>query len=195
MIWFGPVALIGDPNYTTMGLRAEDAWLSTVENDHRHLSLAAKVQRDRPANVHDQCSDIPGVEQVTLPDGTPVCENKDVQTRYATPAMVVGEDIRTDVEKCKLEKLRQENYYPYTFTPAQWLTLQKVFPKGVCDWSDGGVSKQGTIPWLSYQKDAGGRHVVYGGRKLGLAPGGSGDGWTSPAFAAWRKGRQGFAGK
>src|SRR5436305_4726465 len=115
VIWFGQAPLIGDPNYTTMGLRAEDAWLSTVENDHRHLSLAAKVQRDRPANVHDQCSDIPGVEQVTLPDGTPVCENKDVQTRYATPAMVAGEDIRTDVEKCKLEQLRQENYYPYPF--------------------------------------------------------------------------------
>jgi hypothetical protein len=28
--------------------------------------------------------------------------------------------------------------------------------------------------------------VFYGGRLLGPAPGGSGGGWTSPAFGSWR---------
>ena len=194
VIWFGETPLIGDPGYTTAGLRAEDAWLSAVEADHRHMSLAQKVSNDRPPNVHDQCSNIPGVEMVTLPDGDVVCENADLQTRFATPAMVAGEGIATDIEKCKLEKLRKQSYYPTTFNDSQWATLKRVFPGGICDWSDGGVSKQGTIPWLSYQRDAGGRHVVYGGRKLGAAPGGSGNGWTSPVFGVWRKGRQGFAG-
>jgi hypothetical protein len=123
-----------------------------------------------------------------------VCENKDVQTRYATPAMVAGEDIRTDIEKCKLEKLRRESYYPIHFTDQEWATLKRVFPAGVCDWTDGGVSKRGTIPWLAYQKDAAGHRVVYGGRKLGQAPRGSAGGWTSPVFGVWRKGHAGFAG-
>ena len=28
--------------------------------------------------------------------------------------------------------------------------------------------------------------MIYGGEPLGAAPGGSGGGWTSPAFAGWR---------
>ena len=194
VIWFGEAPLIGDPNYTMQGLMAEDRWLGAVEKDHRQISLAQKVQQDRPADVHDICTNIPGVEQVTGGDGSPICQNKDIQTRYATPAMVAGEDIKTDIERCHLEPLRRSSYYPYTFTDPQWATLQRVFPTGVCDWTDGGVSQQGTIPWLSYQQDAQGNQVVYGGRRIGSAPGGSGDGWTSSVFSVWRKGRKGFAG-
>ena len=127
-------------------------------------------------------------------DGSPICQNKDLQTRYATPAMVAGEDIRTDIEKCHLEPLKRVSYYPYTFTNQEWATLQGVFPTGVCDWTDRGVSQQGTTPWLTYQGDAHRHHVVYGGRSLGAAPGGSGNGWTGPVFSVWRKGRKGFGG-
>src|SRR5207302_2636473 len=172
----------------------EARWLPSVGKDPRHVPRARKVQQDRPADVHDICTNIPGVEQVTGGDGSPICQNKDVQTRYATPAMVAGEDIKTDIERCHLEPLRRSSYYPYTFTDPQWATLQRVFPTGVCDWTDGGVSQQGTIPWLSYQQDAQGNQVVYGGRRIGSAPGGSGDGWTSSVFSVWRKGRKGFAG-
>ena len=194
VIWFGEVPLIGDPSYTTQGLMAEDRWLSIVENDRRHISLARKVQQDRPADIHDICTNIPGVEQVTGGDGSPICQNKDLQTRYATPAMVAGEDIRTDIEKCHLEPLKRVSYYPYTFTNQEWATLQGIFPTGVCDWTDRGVSQQGTTPWLTYQGDAHGHHVIYGGRSLGAAPGGSGNGWTGPVFSVWRKGRKGFGG-
>jgi hypothetical protein len=188
VIWFGQAPLIGDPTYTTQGLQAEDRWLTAVEADKRHVSLARKVQEDKPADITDRCSNIPGVEQVTAPGVGPVCQNADVQTRYATPAMVAGEGIGTDIEKCKLEPLRQKNYYPTVFTPDHWATLEKVFPKGICEWTDGGVSQQGTIPWLTYQRDAAGNRVVYGGRKLPKAPAGSGDGWTSSVFAGWRRG-------
>jgi hypothetical protein len=188
VIWFGEAPLIGDPTYTTQGLQAEDRWLTAVEADKRHVSLARKVQEDRPADVSDRCSNIPGVEAVSVPGVGTVCQNKDVQTRYATPAMVAGESVATDTMKCKTEPLRQKNYYPLVFTPAEWTTLQKVFPSGVCDWSDGGVSKQNTIPWLTYQKDAAGNAVAYGGRKLPKAPGASGGGWSSPAFGGWRNG-------
>jgi hypothetical protein len=194
VIWFGETPLIGNQDYTTQALRAEDAWLSAVQRDHRDISLAKKVQQDRPDNVNDRCSDIPGVERVTLPGGDVVCQNATLQTRFATPAMVAGEDIRTDIEKCKLENLRRGSYSPIEFSDQQWATLKRVFPTGVCDWSAGGVSQQGAIPWLSYQQNAAGDQVVYGGRMLGAAPGGSGDGWTSPVFSVWRKGRKGFAG-
>ena len=66
------------------------------------------------------------------------------------------------------------------FTAAQWAQLRATFPSGVCDWTKPGVAQGETTPWLTYQDSAG--HVVYGGRPLGAAPAGSGDGWTSPAF-------------
>src|SRR5205085_9575795 len=107
VIWFGEAPLIGDVNYTTQGLMAEDRWLSSVEKDHRHISLARKVQQDRPADIHDVCTNIPGVEQVTGGDGSPIRQNKDLQTRYATPAMVAGEAIRTDLQKGHPEPLKR----------------------------------------------------------------------------------------
>jgi len=184
VIWFGQTPLIGDPRYTTEGLRAMDRWLSRVERDDRDIPLAAKVARDRPTDVHDRCSSIPGVERVSLPGVGPVCKLKEVQTRFGTPATVAGEGIATDQNRCQLKPLRRTDYYPIDFTAAQWKALQSTFPTGVCDWSRPGVDQRNTIPWLTYQAPNG--DVVYGGERLGAAPQGSGLGWTSRSFAWWR---------
>ena len=184
VIWFGQTPLIGDPRYTTEGLEAMDRWLSAVARDHRDISLTAKVAQDRPGNVHDRCSSIPGVERVSVPGVGPVCRLKEVQTRFGTPATVAGESIRTDQEKCQLKPLRRSDYYPEHFTNAQWRALNTAFPTGVCDWNRRGVDQRGTMPWLTYQEPNG--DVVYGGKRLGDAPSGSGTGWTSSSFASWR---------
>jgi hypothetical protein len=75
------------------------------------------------------------------------------------------------------------------FTDAQWATLEKAFPTGVCDWSRPGVEQQATIPWQTYQDRRG--RVIYGGRSLGRAPKRSGGGWASRSFAGWRAARTG----
>ena len=183
VIWFGETPLIGDPGYTTAGLLAMDRWLGAVEADHRPLSLADKVADDRPADIHDQCSDISGLEQLSLPGVGPVCQLPLLQTKFATPAMVAGEGIATDVVRCQLKPLRQADYYPITFTDQEWATLQQTFPSGVCDWTQRGVDQQPTIPWQIYQRGDG--TVLYGGTPLGRAPAGSGGGWTSPSFSSW----------
>lgn len=183
--WFGQTPLIGDPRYTTKGLKAMDRWLSTVQRDDRDIPLAAKVARDRPDNVHDQCSSIPGVERVSVPGVGPVCKLKEVQTRFGTPATVAGESIATDQERCQLKPLRRSDYYPIDFTGSQWRRLQSAFPSGVCDWDRPGIDQRDTIPWLTYQQADG--DVVYGGKRLGDAPQGSGSGWTSRSFASWRQ--------
>jgi hypothetical protein len=160
--------LIGDPSYTTEGLVAIDRWLANVEADRRHVSRTRKVAEDRPASVHDRCSQIDGVEKVTLPGVGTVCQRADVQTRFATPLMVAGEGIVTDVNKCSLKPLRRSDYAPIAFSDAQWQALGVAFPSGVCDWTKRGVDQRGAVPWQTYQ-DARGR-VVYGGRPLGPAP-------------------------
>jgi hypothetical protein len=187
VIWFGPTPLLGDPNYTTEGLQAMDRWLSAVDADHRSVSLQQKMADDRPTDVHDQCSDVSGVEQVAVPGIGPVCELPAVETRFATPRMESGEAITTDQEKCQLRPVRQSDFYPVTFTADEWAQLAKAWPSGVCDYSKPGVHQQPTIPWQTYQDASG--HVVYGGQPLGQAPAGSGGGWSDAAFAWWLSGR------
>ncbi len=191
VIWYGQTPLIGDPTYTTKGLLAMDRWLTAVEKDKRRVSLAKKVASDRPRDVHDQCSNVQGVSQVNLPGVGKVCKDDLVETKFGTPATVAGEGIATDTNRCKLRPLRRADYYPINFTGAQWKALEKVFPNGVCDFSKPGVEQQATVPWQTYQRNAAGSQVIYGGSSLGPAPRGSGTGWTAPAFRSWRSARVG----
>jgi uncharacterized tannase-like protein DUF6351 len=184
VIWFGHVPLVGDANYATEGMLAIDRWLAAVEADRRAGSLAQKIIRDRPGDIKDRCSQIEGMEMVSIPGVGRVCQLKDVQTRYGTPHTVAGEPVSTDQNKCTLKPHRRSDYYPVEFTDEQWQRLRTAFPTGVCDWTRAGVSQQNTIPWQTYQ-DAG-RKVIYGGRGLGPAPSGSGRGWTSVSFSSWR---------
>jgi hypothetical protein len=184
-IWMGHVPLVGDPRYTTEGLLAIDRWLAAVEKDDGSAPLAEKIVRNRPADVQDRCSQIPGVEQVEVPGIGRVCKNEHVESRYGTPAMVAGEGVATDTNKCRLKPHRRSDYYPVEFSDEEWARLQRAFPTGVCDWTKPGVDQQDTVPWRTYQDEAG--RVVYGGRPLRAAPAGSGGGWTSESFASWRQ--------
>ena len=139
VIWFGAVPLMGDPNYATEAMLAMDRWLAAVEADRGTGSLAEKIIRDRPGDVNDRCSQVDGLELVSLPGVGPVCELKEVQTRFGTPRTVAGEGVETDTNKCTLKPLRRLDYYPITFTDAQWQRLQSAFPAGVCDWGVPGV--------------------------------------------------------
>src|SRR5436190_13765208 len=185
VIWFGEAPLIGSPTYTTEALLAMDSWLSAVEADNRKVSLAEKVADDRPAAVHDKCSNAEVVEEVSVPGIGPVCQLPLAQTRFATPRVVAGESITTDNQECQLKPLMQSAYYPVTFTAEQWAQLQQACPTVVCDFSKPGVSQQNTVPWRTYQNDGAGGAVVYGGKALGPAPARSGEGWTSASFAGW----------
>jgi hypothetical protein len=157
VIWEGLAPLVGDVDYTTQGLVAMDRWLAAVEADHSGKPLSQKLIADKPADIHDQCSD--GLGQV-LP-GTEACQA--LVQAYQTPRMVAGESIATDDNKCRLRPLLRTDYYPVQFTDAQWSALQKVFPGGVCDWSKPGVSQAPSLPWLTYDG-------TVGGRPLGAAP-------------------------
>jgi hypothetical protein len=191
VIWFGPAPLIGSPTYTTEGLQTMNRWLDAVEADKRRASLEAKIAEDRPAEAHDRC--VPSeaaegyVQEVELPGVGKVCQSPVVETRFSTPRVVAGEAITTDTQECQLKPLRRSDYYPVQFTEEQWKAIEQAFPGGACDFSKPGIGQQPTIPWQTYQHDAAGGTVVYGGTPLGRAPAGSGEGWTSPTFAYWLK--------
>ena len=125
MIWFGAVPLMGDVNYANEGLLAMDRWLAAVESDGAPGTLAQKIIRDRPVDVHDRCSQVDDLELLTLPGVGTVCELKEVQTRFGTPRTVAGEGIETDVNKCTLKPLRRSDYYPIAFTDASGRSSQR----------------------------------------------------------------------
>jgi Tannase-like family of unknown function (DUF6351) len=151
VIWEGPVPLIGQTDYTVLGLRAMDRWLSAVEKDTRDVPLARKIVEDKPADIHDQCTDglghaIPSQEVCSL-----------INPIFTTPRVVAGEGIETDVNKCSLKPLRRSDYLPIVFTDAQWAQVRAAFPGGICNWSRPGVDQQATIPWMTYEDTVGGR--------------------------------------
>lgn len=157
VIWEGFAPIIGDVNYVRTGLLAMDRWLTAVEGDRRPVALARKIIDDRPADVHDQCSD--GVGQVIPGQAGEVACQAIVQV-YSTPRVVAGSPLTTDITKCQLKPLVRSDYLPVQFTDAQWAALAHVFPSGVCDYSKPGVDQQPTIPWQTYQDGPGTGHPL-----------------------------------
>ncbi|MBK5307731.1 MAG: hypothetical protein JJD92_13680 [Frankiaceae bacterium] len=156
VLWRGQVALLGDTNFVTQGIQAIDKWLAVVEKDTRSVSLARKVLDARKAAaVVDRCTNGAGVDlPAAICDGT-------VQA-YASPRISAGAPVADDTLKCQLVPLKRTAYTNVTFTDAQWATLQKTFPTGVCDYSKPSVGYQETKTWQAYD--------VVGGRPLGAAP-------------------------
>jgi hypothetical protein len=152
VVWFPPPT-----NLDVAGILAVDRWLDAIAKDTRPGSKAAKVIRNRPADVRDTC----------WIDGEPVadpatCRAKFPGPRYGgTPRVVAGGPLTSDVRKCHLRPLRRADY-PVAFTQEEWSRLAAVFPDGVCDWSRPSVGYQRSVPWLAFDR--------VGGRPLGAAP-------------------------
>ena len=181
VIWFGPVPLLGGVNFATDGLLAMDEWLAAIEADQSAKPLAEKIIDNKPGDLQDEC------EPTGLIVGAD-CELITGPARYGTPRTVAGDAITTDNAACQLKPLVREDY-SVTFTEDQWTRMQEAFPTGVCDFSKPGIGQQDTIPWQTYQKSN--DSVIYGGETLGASPSRSGAGWTSKAFASWRKAEKG----
>jgi Tannase-like family of unknown function (DUF6351) len=160
ILWRGQAPLVGDPSFGNAAVLAADRWAARFMGDGRKVPLAQKIREDKPGDLADRCTDGGGKD---VP--AEVCDQ--TVAAYGTPRYAADEPKTDDVMQCQLKPLRREDYNA-TFTDAQWATLQKTFPKGVCDYSKPGVLQQGAIPWLTYQDAKG--NVVYGGKPMGPAP-------------------------
>lgn len=161
VIWEGPVLWLGDVTYTAMALRAMDTWLDAIDADRRNRSLPAKVIADKPADIHDQCSNGDGTVLLNT-----LCPNSIVPV-YSSPRNVAGEPLTTDQNSCQLMPLERASY-SVKFTAAEWTELQHALPTGVCDWSKPAHGQQPTVPWLTYQTRSG--KVIDGGLPMPQPP-------------------------
>ena len=160
VLWRGQAPLIGDPSYADDAVLAADTWVARYKADKRKVSLARKIREDKPGSVTERCTNGAGTALASE-----VCDQ--TVARYATPRLAADMPPTDDVLDCRHKALRKDDY-PVTFTAAQWASLQKAFPTGVCDYSKPGVDQHGATAWLTYQTRTG--KVIYGGRKLGAAP-------------------------
>ena len=130
-------------------------WLDALTADGSAAPQSVKVQRAKPASLHDACFMPAGVEGDLTCNGT--------WTYYRVPRQAAGAPFALDVIKCQLKPLARGDY-SVTFTDAQWAQLQAAFPTGVCDFSRPGVSQQPPkARWLTFADGP-------GGRPLGDAP-------------------------
>lgn len=183
VMWFGVTPLIGDPGWANEALSEMDRWLHSVERDSRRVPLAAKIVADKPDDLTDRCSNVPGIGEVPGKDDQVDCVLPEpLQLRLSTPREMAGDQVFNDRMSCQLKPL-QRSTFDFLLLPlseAQWTTLKGVFPRGVCDYTLPSQGKQHAQTWLTYADDRG--RVVYGGRNLPDVPPHSGDGWASPAF-------------
>ena len=152
LIWRGPVALMGDPNFASEAIIAMDRWLAAAEQDTRDIPYAQKLTENRPEDVTDRCTS-GGGEGSEVP--SEVCD--EIVQPYSTARIEAGMPYTDDVAKCQLKPLLESDYYPIRFTAEEWAALQEVFPTGVCDYSKPGVEQQDTIPWATFADGPGGQ--------------------------------------
>jgi hypothetical protein len=130
-------------------------WLDAVYSDPSDDPLPAKIARNKPANVKDQCyaSDAQGGPQDDL-----FCTGTPAQWQYYSHMRwVAGWPMELDTFKCQLKPLTRMDYVPLDFTDEEWAKLNQAFPTGVCDFSKPAVAHQPTIPWITFADGPGGR--------------------------------------
>ena len=129
-----------------------DRWLAAVEKDTRDVPLSRKIVDDKPADIHDQCTD--GARARDPERDRVLADQPDLHDAARSSRARRSRPTSTSAQ---LKPLRRSDYLPVVFTDAQWAQLRAAFPTGVCDWSKPGVDQQATIPWMTYEDTVGGR--------------------------------------
>lgn len=130
-------------------LDAMDRWIAGVKADRRPGAEHGRVVRNRPQDLVDSCW-TPGGERIRerqVPTGDTRCNR--LYPVYASPRLVAGGPVASDVISCRLAPPVRTDYP--AMTDAHWTRLGAVFADGVCDFTRPGVDQQapdGT--WLRF---------------------------------------------
>ena len=130
-------------------LRSMDRWLSSLTGDTSADPAPQKVVRAKPADLVDACYD--GDERIVEEQtyrGEGRCNS--LFPSHANPYIVAGMPVANNVLKCRLKAIDASDY-AVSFTDSEMVRLQRIFPDGVCDYSQPGV-EQGPLvgTWVSF---------------------------------------------
>ena len=125
------------------------AWLDALAADPAPLS-ADKLARLKPAPATDACWDLAGNRVADVPalaGGT--CNA--LYAKGVSPRIAAGAPVADDALKCQRKAIDPADYAPLVLSDAERARLAAIFPGGVCDHNQPGVSQRplgGT--WLRY---------------------------------------------
>ncbi len=115
-------------------------WLDRLDADRSSAGRVTKLATSRPAAAVDNCLDGAGVRVSGVglyrrpgPCTTPYALHDDPRTAAGAPRS-------NAILKCQLKPVDLKDYKA-RFTSAQQTQLRRVFPSGVCDWTQGGVGQ------------------------------------------------------
>jgi hypothetical protein len=129
-------------------LEQMDRWLTAVTADGSSDPLPEKIVRARPEDLVDACWTEDGrkIEETQSYDGPGECGT--LYPSYAVPALVAGAPLTDDIVKCQLKPIDPGDY-AVAMSATQRARLERVFPTGVCDWSEPGVGQEPQVGvWL-----------------------------------------------
>ena len=120
-------------------IKQMDRWLTAL---HASPNRGHRATVDsKPADLVDACW-TPAGRKIVEPQtyrGSGQCAQR--YPTHATPRMVAGGPLTSDVLSCTLKPIRIEDY-PVALTVAQLKQLESIFPRGVCDWGRGGQGQR-----------------------------------------------------
>jgi hypothetical protein len=149
----GALALGGHSAVWLKALELEAKWLDAVAADTNEGSRAEKVVRNKPKELVDACwtpdaRPIKLAEPQTI-DGDGLCNR--LYPSYSSPRMVAGAPVAADVVKCQLKTVDLADYKLQSFSSDQETRLRRIFPDGVCDYSQPGIGQVPPIgTWLTF---------------------------------------------
>jgi hypothetical protein len=124
----------------SLSLDLLNRWLDKIVADPAPLS-PDKVVNDKPADAVDTCWDLGGNKIVEPATTDPNTQCNRIYPYFSQPQLQAGQALTRDVLKCTLKPINFAEY-SVVFTAAEQAQLRSVFPNGVCDYSQPGISQQ-----------------------------------------------------
>lgn len=134
----GPISVPNNGVWRTLS-----QWVDNIQNDASNVDPRTKALNNAPAEASDRCFDGDGnviaIERASLNSG--VCGT--LYPSHPSPRVIGGAPLANDVLKCQLKPINGADYNGL-LSPGQLVTLNGIFPNGVCDWSTPGIGQKVT---------------------------------------------------
>ncbi|GGI07045.1 DUF6351 family protein [Egicoccus halophilus] len=148
VMWRAPSGSVGNAAMQGRWLDTMADWLDAIAADASGRPLAEVVVDRRPDDAVDSCWTREGERILEVAEYGVFGQCETLMPPAATPRIVAGSSVASDVIACTLRPVDLEEY-GVEFTPTQHERLHSLFPDGVCDWeapSVGQVPFAGTWP-------------------------------------------------
>ncbi len=128
-----------------------DAWLTALRADTSADPVVDKIVRAKPVDLVDACwSRGEDPAKIAEPQERRAGRCAELYPAPPAPREVAGAPVTSNTLKCQLKPIALEDY-DVALSPDELSRLKRLFPTGVCDWSQPGVEQ--TAPrgtWLRF---------------------------------------------